>query len=142
MKFDTSIPAEAINAKNRLNYLINRGYLVEITMKRHKRTLDQNSYLHVILTAWGGHLGYTLAEIKQLVKERLCPDIFAYEKNRKTFYRSTADLDTLEATTVIDKIRVTAKETGFTIASPEDHALIRQLQNENELLEQYQSQDA
>jgi len=138
MKYDATIPAEAMKARNRLEYLIRKGAFFELTEKRQRRSIDQNSYLHVILTAWGAHLGYTLAEMKQLTKERLAPDLLAYEKNGKTFYRSTADLDTLEATRLIDKIRETAKASGFYIPTPDEHALIRAMENENELVEWYQ----
>ena len=132
-RYDTSKPLEAKQAKARLSYLISKGARVELTEKRKQRTYSQNNYLHLILTAWGGELGYDLDEMKQLLKRDLMPSVFKYERNGRTFYRSTADLNTKEGTRVIDKIRATALEsTGYYIPTPNEPELLQSLANEAE----------
>lgn len=132
-RYDTSNPLEAKQAKSRLSYLISKGAKVELTEKRKQRTYSQNNYLHLILTAWGVELGYDLDEMKQLLKRDLMPSVFKYERKGRTFYRSTADLDTKEGSRVIDKIRATALEsTGYYIPAPNEPELLQSLANEAE----------
>jgi len=133
MRFNLSNPLKARQAKERLNFLSQKGATVEIEEKRKQRTQSQNAYLHLILTSWGMHLGYDLDEMKQLVKVRLCRSMFQYLLNGLTFYKSTSKLDTKQMTTVIDKIRLTAQqEHGFYIPKPNEQEMLQDMQNEVE----------
>lgn len=119
--YDLSNPLQAKQAHSRLEYLNDRGAIVEITHKRKARTYNQNSYLHLILTAWGGHLGYTLDEMKHLLKTQMMPSLFVYERKGNKFLKSTASLDTKQMTHVIDTIRETAQtRTGYYIPAPNE----------------------
>ena len=51
-----------------------QGARIEMT-KKQNRTLKQNSYLHVLLAAYGLHFGFTESESKALYKA-LNEDIF------------------------------------------------------------------
>lgn len=137
MRYDLSTPYGAKQARVQFEYLIDKGANIELTEKRKVRTLNQNRYLHLILTAWGGHLGYTLAEMKQKVKRRL-PAMFEYEKNGEEFKRGTSDLNTREMTDLIDWIRATSEfENGYYIPAPNETELLQSLQNEAERYERY-----
>ena len=130
MIFTTSNALQARQAIARLEHLISKGARVELTEKRGRRTLSQNNYLHLILTAWGIELGYNLAEMKKLIKVDMLAEVFEYKKKSRIFYKSTADLNTKEMTIVIDEIRKTAYEsTGFYIPAPNEEGLIDSMQN-------------
>jgi hypothetical protein len=94
MRYDLQKQLDQKQALAQLQHLISKGAKIELTEKRKQRTYKQNRYLHVILTSWGLHLGYDLDEMKDIIKIDLSPSIFKYEKNGRTFYKSTADLDT------------------------------------------------
>ena len=133
MRFKLSNPLQSRQALARLEYLVTKGAVVELTEKKKQRTYSQNSYLHLILTAWGNELGYDLDEMKQVVKMQLLPSMFQYKKRGLTLYKSTASLDTKQMTTLIDKIRLTAQErTEFYIPAPNEHEMLQSLQNEVE----------
>ena len=133
MRYNLKTPLDQRQARARLEYLIEQGARIELTEKRKQRTYKQNRYLNVILTSWGLHLGYDLDEMKDIIKIDLSPSIFKYEKNGRTFYKSTADLDTKQMTIVVDKIRKTAQdETGFYIPEPHETELLQQMENDSE----------
>ena len=133
MRYNLQNLLDQKQALSQLEYLISKGARIELTEKRKQRTYSQNSYLHVILTSWGGHLGYDLEETKHMVKTHLLPSMFQYKKRGLTFYKSTASLNTKETTILIDKIRKTAQEeTGFYIPEPHEKELLQQMENDNE----------
>jgi hypothetical protein len=133
MRYNLQNTLDQKQALAQLQHLINKGAKIELTEKRKQRTYKQNRYLHVILTSWGLHLGYDLDETKHMVKTHLLPSIFQYKKRGLTFYRSSASLNTKEATIMIDKIRKTAQdETGFYIPEPHETELLQQMENDSE----------
>ena len=72
-------------AKDKLNALYSKGALVEIKEKGNK-TPNQNSYLHLILTAFAMEVGENLEYIKQQVfKLHVNSDVFLVDRiNPKT----------------------------------------------------------
>lgn len=131
MKYNLSNPLQARQATERMAYLVERGARVELVVKRKARSLPQNNYLHLIISAWGQELGYDPTEMKYVIKSRLLPHIFEYKKRGVTLYRSTASLTDMEATEVIDKIRSTAMEsTGFYIPAPNEFDLVDAMGND------------
>lgn len=119
--------------KERVNHLFKKEAKVELKISRKARTSNQNSYLHVILNAYGLELGYTLDEVKQeIFKRNICKDFFAIKKNGLTFFRSTKDLDTLEMTNAIEKFRNHAsKDLGIYLPQPNEEELLEQLEEES-----------
>ena len=126
-------------AIDKLNYFITKGKRFELKAKQDKRSISQNSYLHLILTWFGLETGYTLEEVKQ--------DIFKKIVNSATFYegefegkikglkverwRSTASLDTLEMTLAIDRFRdFSSRECGIYLPEPSDLVSLQELENE------------
>lgn len=127
------------NAIDKIKYLVSSKKIFEIKEKRKRRSISQNSYLHLIL-AWFAHqTGYTAEEVKQ--------EIFKKIVNPNTFYegefgniikierwRSTASLDTAELSLCIDRFRdYSAKEAGIYLPEPNDLNWIRdfEIQIEN-----------
>ena len=103
----------------RINQLKEKGAKVELTEKRGRRSLSQNSYLHVCISLFAIAIGNTLEEEKTDLK-REC-SFMRYEKNGKKYLRSSSDLNTKEMTDWIEWIRNKAGMEGHFIPSPEDY---------------------
>lgn len=139
MIYNSKNPLHVHQAIEKVKYFISKGKRFELKAKNDKRSISQNSYLHLILTWFGLQTGYTLEEVKQ--------DIFKKIVNPNTFYdgehvgkidgliierwRSTASLDTAEMTLVIERFRdFSAKELGIYLPEPKDLVSIQELENE------------
>ena len=59
---------EARNAQSRLDYLTRKGKKIEIKERRATRTLNQNSFLHLLIGYFGSQYGLNIAESKQYYK--------------------------------------------------------------------------
>lgn len=128
MKYSTVNQSEAQRARDYLDLLIERKKLVEIKAVSKRRTLNQNSYLHVLIGAFSQHFGYTAAEGKIIYKE-LNKDIYAYTKNGRTFYRSSADISTEDMARSIDRFREASAAQDYPLPAATDEAWIRELDN-------------
>jgi hypothetical protein len=84
--------------------LIEKGAKVDLTEKKNKRSIDQNSYLHVCVGFVAKESGYTMEEAKTTLKREF-GSFLVYEKRGRKFLRSTSDLDAKECTQFIDFIR-------------------------------------
>ena len=110
---------------------------VDFTEKRGKRTPNQNNYLHLILSFYGLEIGYTLEEIKIILKRDICPEIFKYKKGKHTFYRSTSELDTLEMGKVIHQLKDHAAVHGCSLPDAENEQHMDWIRNELEKYNNY-----
>ena len=140
MTYDLSRELDRAQFKERGNLLYRQGALVELTEKRGKRTLKQNSYLYLILSYFALQYGERMEYIKQeFFKRHVNADIFLREKEGKgigRYYvlRSSAELDTKEMTTAIDRFRDWAsKEVGVYLPTPEENGLIGEIEREVEM---------
>lgn len=131
MKYRTADPKQNKAARNRLYYLISKKRMVEIKEIRPKRTLAQNSYLHLIIGYFGFHFGYTLEEAKQLYKE-INRDIYFYKKKDRTFIRSSADLDKQEMARSIDQFMLKSADAGCPLPLATDQDWLLEIENEIE----------
>lgn len=136
MIYNPTNPLHIHQAVEKVKYFISKGKRFELKAKNNRRSISQNSYLHLILTWFGLETGYTIEEVKQ--------DIFKKHVNANLFYegefegivkierwRSTANLDTAEMTLAIDRFRdFSAKELGIYLPQPSDLALLEDLENE------------
>lgn len=139
MIYNPSDPLHVHQAIEKVKFFISKGKRFELKAKNDKRSISQNSYLHLILTWFGLETGYTLEEVKQ--------DIFKKHVNSTLFYegefegsipgikierfRSSASLDTAEMTIAIDRFRdFSAKELGIYLPAPSDLALLQEMENE------------
>lgn len=111
MTYDLKNPFDRQSAKTYLDNLIRREAKINITERRLRRTIAQNSYLHLIIGYFASQTGDTLDWVKQRYFKCLCnPDLFVREKKDKylgcvTFLRSTSDLTTEEMSIAIDRFR-------------------------------------
>lgn len=120
MKYDLSKTFEINKMFAKIDSMINRGVIVELTEKKPVRTLSQNSYLHVCITLFAIEYGTSLFGAKVFLKEQC--GFMVILKNGKKDYRSTTDLDTLEMNKFIEWIRnYSAIELGCYIPTPDEY---------------------
>lgn len=120
MIYDLTNDIDLQRAKARLNYLYSQGKKVEIKEKKRKRTLKQNSYLHVLLAYFAAEVGHTIEESKQIFKT-VNSELLIYEKEGVKYYRSTSELDTGELTNCIEKFKMYAGEHGIILPDADDN---------------------
>ncbi len=144
MTYDLTNQLDVQNAKTRLELLIKRGSIVDITEKKQKRTLSQNAYLHLLLGYFASQTGNTLEWVKQQYYKKLCnPDIFIGERDdqflgRVRYVRSSADLRTDEMNLSIERFRNwSASEAGIYLPEPTSEAEIAAMQGEVERYKTY-----
>lgn len=140
MKYDTGNQTEAGQAFAYLVQLSSEKKKVEIKVIKPRRSLNQNSYLHLLLGAFGSHFGYTLEEAKTIYKDLNKP-IYYYDKEVRGkvhhFARSSADLDVDEMTKSIDVLRDWSDKAGYPLPTATDQEWLRQIENEIEKHERY-----
>lgn len=144
MLYDTSKALDKANFLLRAKKLAESGKIIELTEKKPRRTLSQNSYLHVILAYFGTQTGNTLEWVKQQYYKKLVnPDLFIREKEDKYLgkikvLRSSADLDTSEFSLSIERFRNwAAQEASIYIPSSDEAILIQQMEIEIERNKEY-----
>jgi hypothetical protein len=144
MVYNLANPLDVQNAKTRLELLIKRGGIIELTEKKQKRTLNQNAYLHLLLGYFASQTGNTLEWVKQQYYKKLCnPDIFIGEREDKflghiRYIRSSADLRTDEMNLSIERFRNwSANEAGIYLPDATNDAEIAALQIEVERYKTY-----
>lgn len=131
MIYNLSEPIQVKAARNRLNYLVRKKSRVEVVEKHAGRTLNQNSYLHLLLGAFGLHFGYTLEEAK-LIYKQVSKDIYYYKKKGRVFIRSSADLNKDEMARTIDKFMQASAEAGYELPPAENEEWLSLIANEME----------
>lgn len=121
-------------AIEKIKHLISNKKVFELKEKRKRRSISQNSYLHLLFGWFALETGYTAEEVKQ--------DIFKKIVNPTTFYegefgelikierwRSTASLDTAEMTLCINRFRdYASKEAGIYLPEPTDLVLMQEIE--------------
>lgn len=144
MFYNLSNVLDVQNAKTRLDMLIKKGCVVDITEKKPKRTLNQNNYLHLILGYFASQTGDTLDWVKQQYYKMLCnPDLFIGEKDdrflgRIRYIRSSADLRTDEMNLSIERFRNwSASVAGIYLPDATSEAELAALQVEVERYKTY-----
>lgn len=97
-----------------------KGAIVEIVIKKKptKRSLDQNALIHVIASAVGEHLGYTIPEMKLL----MMGECWGWKKDERTgrdipIKVSTSEMTRDEATHFLDWALQWAAEQGVYLPS-------------------------
>ena len=144
MKYELTKTYDCQKALEYLNKLIKRGSKCEVKVIHPKRSLSANNYLHVLFQIWGNHMGYTLDEAKETVKDELQ---YFYFKNSKhpnansltqKFYCKTSKMDSAELAEFTDKFRTWSQATcNYYLCSPEEYLLEQvyfdNLANEKEL---------
>ena len=141
MKYDLSDNKQAAEATLYLIELTKLSKKCEIKAISPRRSLNQNSYLHLLLGSFGVHFGYTLEEAKLIYKRDLNPDIYIYEREvrgkNKEFIRSSADLTVEEMTKSIDRLREWSSKGGYDLPLATDKEWLMQIENEIERHKKY-----
>lgn len=137
MVYDTSNPLDNANFLLRAKKLAESGKIVELTEKKPRRTLSQNSYLHVTIAYFASQYGCTTEWAKQrYFKQLVNPELFVREKDdeflgRVKYLRSSADLDVSEMSLAIDRWRNwCSMEASIYIPSADEAILIQQMEVE------------
>jgi len=113
--------------------LMDNNAKIELKEIKPKRSLSQNSYLHVCFSLVALEIGYSLQEVKTVLKRQYGEGMI-YEKNGEKFLKSTSDLDSLEMTHFIDWLRsFSLDQFGCYIPTSEEYKL-----NQFELQQQTQ----
>ena len=111
MIYNLSNEYEVPKFQEKVDKLITDGSTVELKKVHPKRTIKQNSYLHLLLGYFGSEYGLSIEEVKLDIFKRICnADLFKRSHANKKgihieFLRSTAELTTSEMTTAIERFR-------------------------------------
>ena len=139
MVYNLSNVLDAQNAETRLQQLKKKGCVIELTEKKPKRSIKQNSYLHLILGYFATQTGDTPEWVKQQYFKKLCnPDIFIGERHDRflgavKYIRSSAELTTDQMNMAIERFRNwAAAEAGIYLPDPLSHEEILLMQIEVE----------
>lgn len=137
MVYDTSNSLDKANFLLRAKKLADKGAIIELTEKKPRRTLSQNSYLHVTIAYFASQYGCTTEWAKQrYFKQLVNPELFVREKDdeflgRVKYLRSSADLDVSEMSLAIDRWRNwCSMEASIYIPSADEAILIQQMEVE------------
>ena len=133
---DLSKPLDRQKFKTRVNHLYEKGAVVELVEKT-KRSLSQNSYLHVLLGILALDQGEKMEFVKDYYYKRLVnPDIFVLTKEDRILgkvevLRSSKDLTKEEMSKSIDKLRNWASsELGCYLPSADEESLLKEAEIE------------
>ncbi len=118
MKLDLSNQIDQKRAESYLAKLIEKQARIEIKKFYAKRTLSQNAYFHVACTILSDYSGYTVDEMKIIIKDQL--EFMTYTKHGHKFYVSSADLDKIKFMALVDYTRDFGDQNGCYIMTPED----------------------
>lgn len=142
MKYNLSTSYDIAEANRLLAQLTVDKKVVEIKEVKPRRSLSQNSFLHLLLGYFGARLGYTLEESKALYK-RLPGNKELYEYTKDvggkpmTFLRSSADLDKTEMTRSIETLREWSARLGYPLPTADNQEALREIENYAEQHEAY-----
>ena len=129
MIYDLKNRIDRQRAEKRFVQLMAESVKIELK-KKVKRSLNQNSYLHVIIDYYANETGYTRIEAKQIYKS-VSPEIYEYEKNGTVFIRSSADLSKSEMAATIEKFRnESSSQSGVYLPSADEKEFLEECERE------------
>ena len=117
MILDLNIPPDKKKAEMYFSKLLEDGAKIELKKIAKRRTLNQNSYLHAVLTLYATEWGWTMEEAKTYIKRTLG---YTYVKNGELFLTSTSGMNTKELTEFIDRFRNLSASQGFYVPSSDE----------------------
>ena len=135
-------PSDYLAILDFVNRARENGKEIELKLYRPKRTGRQNNFLYFCLQWFAHEYNCTVFESKEVILKRIAaPHIFEREMvvNGETikYYRSTADLDTVEMMSAIENFRAYADMVGHPIPDEKDEDLVRYCEREIEKTTQY-----
>lgn len=143
MIYDSSNELDRKKAEERFKFLVSKGSRFELSEIR-KRSLRQNSYLHILLGILALDQGETMDYVKEYYyKRHVNRDLFVIVKQDKILgnietLRSSKDLTVEEMSASIEKLRNWASnELGCYLPSADEESLLRMAEAEIERYKQY-----
>ena len=121
MKYRLLNPLDKNRAEVRFKVLLEGNKDIELKEIREKRTVSQNSYIHVLFNLYALCFGSTLDEAKTDLK-RAC-SFMTYEKNGRKYLRKTSKMNTKELTEFIEWIRTYSAQHGNYLPTPSEYRL-------------------
>lgn len=138
MYFDLTNDAQRQQFREYVERMLQRGSVVRLTDEK-PRTLEQNSYYQLLVSAFASKTGHSAKWVRTLIKKEVCPDIFLADGR----LRSSADLTSDEMKTVISRFQNYAM-TVAGVYLPEANKYrtvidaIRQVEHDRDFLQQPQ----
>lgn len=142
MQYNLNSELDRQRFKVKVKQLWTKGGIVEVTEKR-RRTLNQNAYLHIAISAFAIEVGESAEYVKQEVFKRICnPDLFLITKENPILgtievLRSSRDLTTHEMSVAIDRYRKWCAEQGVYIPEANEEENLASLEAELSKYERY-----
>lgn len=137
MKYKTADRDQCLEAFEYLTKLVGQEAVVEVKKINPNRSLNQNSYYHLLLGIFGLEFGWSIEEAKVLHKREVSPQIFVYEKNGVKFLRSSASLDTKQMSDAIEQFKKYAAEGGLYLPDANDNEKLLFYSNQIEQQSKY-----
>ena len=135
--YDTSNALDRARVEKRFATLLQSGKVIEVTEFKPKRTSPQNRYLHLILGEFALQVGQKIEYVKEVYFKKMCNAELFVEKKVDKFagevesLRSSADLDSAEMTTAIERFRNWASEEGgIYLPSPNEEERLKAIEQE------------
>lgn len=142
MQYNLSNNLDKEKFKARIALLMERGNVVDLTEKVF-RTPNQNRYLHLLIGVVAMDTGNSLEDAKVCYFKRLVnPSLFVRRKmdnhgNDIEVIRSTRDLTQEEMSIAIDRFKRWGYENGIYMPSPEDTAILKEIEIEMGRMKMY-----
>jgi len=141
MKYNLKNNFDKERFKKRVNFLYGNERVV-ILQEMTKRTLKQNNYLHLILTAFALETGYTLECVKRnFFKLEVNKDLFLSEERgnfgTKQALKSTTQITKDNLSIAIDRFKKWSSDNGIYLPEPEDEEYLAHLEIEASRLQRY-----
>jgi hypothetical protein len=141
MKYNLKNDFDKERFKKRVNFLYENERVV-ILQEMTKRTLKQNNYLHLILTAFALETGYTLECVKRnFFKLEVNKDLFLSEERgnfgTKQALKSTTQITKENLSIAIDRFKKWSSDNGIYLPDAEDEEYLAHLEIEASRLQRY-----
>lgn len=125
----------------RANKLIEQKRTVELK-EVTTRSLRQNNYLHLILTAFAIETGYSVECVKQNFFKMKCNEFIFLQTVDGMFGKemvliSTADITKEEMSTAIDRFRNWSANKGYYLPEPNETETLKKIAVEQSKIKQY-----
>jgi hypothetical protein len=141
MIYDLTDPHDVNRFSCRANKLIDRQKTVELK-EITTRSLKQNNYLHLILTAFAIETGYSVECVKQNFFKMKCNEHIFVQTVDGIFgteitLRSSASLTKEEMTTAIDRFRNWSANNGYYLPEPNETEILKKIAVEQSKIKKY-----
>jgi len=108
----------------------------------NKRSLKQNNYIHLIISAFALETGYSVECVKtNFFKMKCNEEIFVSvidgSLGKEFVLRSSADLTTAEMTLAIERFRNWAAQQGYYLPEPDEESILKQIAVESSKMKQF-----